>query len=228
MINSRPRDGSRYVTRQLVRAAADVFSINGFDAATTRTIANRAGVNIALIAYHFGNKEGLYRAVLADWAEGLCNAIGRDLSLAPGPAARTEAIVNVFLRHALIEAPGVAGLALRESVAAEASATALRTAGALRPVVELFDGLLPTCETAVASGAELLGLLLRLTAPMPALDGGGTEGFHRARARALALLRLGPAPGDTGVGPQSTSAPQADEVARYPSATPGAGLDFVD
>lgn len=33
--------------------------------ATTREIARRAGQNISTIAYHFGNKEGLYAAVIA-------------------------------------------------------------------------------------------------------------------------------------------------------------------
>lgn len=47
----------------LIEAAMPVFGQAGFEAASTRAIADRAGVNLALIAYHFGGKQGLYLAV---------------------------------------------------------------------------------------------------------------------------------------------------------------------
>jgi AcrR family transcriptional regulator len=47
----------------LLNAALEVFGRDGFHAASTRAIAEAAGVNQALIAYHFGGKEGLYLAV---------------------------------------------------------------------------------------------------------------------------------------------------------------------
>ncbi|MBN9445309.1 MAG: TetR family transcriptional regulator, partial [Bosea sp.] len=47
-------------TRQaLIRAGLDLFGRNGFDATSTREIAQAAGVNSAGIAYHFGGKDGL-------------------------------------------------------------------------------------------------------------------------------------------------------------------------
>ncbi|MDX5627254.1 MULTISPECIES: transcriptional regulator CecR [unclassified Brenneria] len=52
--------------QQLMQAALEVFGEYGPQAATTRDIANRAGQNIAAIAYHFQSKEGLYLAV-AGW-----------------------------------------------------------------------------------------------------------------------------------------------------------------
>jgi AcrR family transcriptional regulator len=48
----------------LVRAAIEAFGHDGFAAASTRAIAQAAGVNQALIGYHFGGKPGLYRAAL--------------------------------------------------------------------------------------------------------------------------------------------------------------------
>ncbi len=52
------------ITREvLIEAALDVFGHDGFDAASTRRIARKAGVNQALIGYHFGGKRGLYEAV---------------------------------------------------------------------------------------------------------------------------------------------------------------------
>lgn len=50
-------------TRQaLIRAGLDLFGRNGFDATSTREIAQAAKVNSAGIAYHFGGKDGLRKA----------------------------------------------------------------------------------------------------------------------------------------------------------------------
>ena len=46
----------------LLRAAIEVFGHDGYHAASTRAIAAAAGVNQALIGYHFGGKQGLYLA----------------------------------------------------------------------------------------------------------------------------------------------------------------------
>jgi AcrR family transcriptional regulator len=47
----------------LILAALDLFGRSGYDATSTRAIAQAAGVNQALIGYHFGCKRGLYLAV---------------------------------------------------------------------------------------------------------------------------------------------------------------------
>lgn len=60
----RPRDGDSEDTRRdILRAAEECFATSGFVGATTRQVAARAGVNVATLHYHFGNKEKLYRAV---------------------------------------------------------------------------------------------------------------------------------------------------------------------
>jgi AcrR family transcriptional regulator len=57
--------GSGADTRELiVRAALQAFSEQGFDGATTREIAARAGVNHGLIPYYFGSKPKLWRAAV--------------------------------------------------------------------------------------------------------------------------------------------------------------------
>ena len=48
---------------RLIEAALDLFGRHGFDGASTRRIADEAGVNISMISYYFGNKEGLLVAV---------------------------------------------------------------------------------------------------------------------------------------------------------------------
>jgi AcrR family transcriptional regulator len=52
-------DGTR---QALIRAGLDLFGRNGFDATSTRELAQAAGVNSAGIAYHFGGKDGLRQA----------------------------------------------------------------------------------------------------------------------------------------------------------------------
>jgi len=48
---------------RLIHAALDAFGRYGFDGAATREIARKADANLAAIAYHFGSKEALHRAV---------------------------------------------------------------------------------------------------------------------------------------------------------------------
>jgi TetR/AcrR family transcriptional regulator len=50
--------------RALVAAATRLFAERGFDAVPIGAVAAEAGVNKALISYHFGGKRGLYRAIL--------------------------------------------------------------------------------------------------------------------------------------------------------------------
>jgi TetR/AcrR family transcriptional regulator, regulator of cefoperazone and chloramphenicol sensitivity len=55
--------GERARTRLLLEAAR-IFSEKGYAKASTREICAAAGLNVAAIHYHFGGKDGLYRAVL--------------------------------------------------------------------------------------------------------------------------------------------------------------------
>jgi AcrR family transcriptional regulator len=49
---------------KLVSAALDVFTEKGFEAASTRQIAARVGVNHGLIPYYFGTKQRLWQAAV--------------------------------------------------------------------------------------------------------------------------------------------------------------------
>jgi AcrR family transcriptional regulator len=54
---------------RLLSAALDEFSAHGYAGARVSAIAARAGLNAQLISYHFGGKEGLYRALHEQWLE---------------------------------------------------------------------------------------------------------------------------------------------------------------
>lgn len=56
-------------TRGAIRTVAEeLFAEHGIDGVTTRALAERAGVNMAAVNYHFGNKENLIHTVFRDVA----------------------------------------------------------------------------------------------------------------------------------------------------------------
>lgn len=52
---------------KLIQAAIRQFSLHGFGSTTLRSLAEEAGVNISLVSYYFGSKEGLYRAAISQF-----------------------------------------------------------------------------------------------------------------------------------------------------------------
>lgn len=50
----------------LVQQARDLFTVMDYDKVSTRLIAQRAGVDIGMIRYYFGNKAGLYETMLRE------------------------------------------------------------------------------------------------------------------------------------------------------------------
>jgi len=83
---------------RILRAALEAFSENGFDGATTREIAARAGVPLGLLQYHFGGKPKLWRAAV-DRAFGVLRG-GLDNVLAdPGPADDRERLGLLIRAH---------------------------------------------------------------------------------------------------------------------------------
>ncbi|HKG21665.1 MAG TPA: TetR/AcrR family transcriptional regulator [Blastocatellia bacterium] len=55
----------------ILAAAEELFAARGFAGTAIRQIAANAGVNGAMVHYYFGNKEGLYRAILEMAAGGV-------------------------------------------------------------------------------------------------------------------------------------------------------------
>ena len=55
---------SQDAKEKLLAAGTKLFAEKGFAAISIRELATAAGVNSALISYHFGGKEGLYEAVI--------------------------------------------------------------------------------------------------------------------------------------------------------------------
>ena len=60
------KEGSR---EKLLEVAIELFAQKGLEGVSTRDLARAAGVNISLISYYFGGKEGLYVTAIREFAE---------------------------------------------------------------------------------------------------------------------------------------------------------------
>jgi len=82
----RPSSGAR---ERLLDAGLEVLKADGYAGLTTAKVATRAGQNKALIAYHFGSKQGLVAAVGREVGDSITEEMLRDLE---GVAAVEELI----------------------------------------------------------------------------------------------------------------------------------------
>jgi len=77
---------------RILAAAEEVFAAKGFQGASTREIAARAGVNISSLHYHWASKETLYFAVFRNLFDRIVDLLQNTLApLLVGPR-RAEAI----------------------------------------------------------------------------------------------------------------------------------------
>jgi AcrR family transcriptional regulator len=82
-----PRDSA--ATRQrLLHAAQDEFTAHGIAGARVDRIASAANANKAQIYHYFGDKDGLFNAVLESFTEAAVGAVPIDADALPGYAAR--------------------------------------------------------------------------------------------------------------------------------------------
>ncbi|MEU4330373.1 TetR/AcrR family transcriptional regulator [Nonomuraea dietziae] len=72
---------------RILDAALDEFSAKGYSGARTAAIAKRAGVNVQLISYYFGGKEGLLEELLTSWQKRRSKLV---------PASKAEPFLESF------------------------------------------------------------------------------------------------------------------------------------
>ena len=89
--------------RRLLDAAGEIFSAKGFKASTVREICRTARANVAAVHYHFGDKEGLYKALLVEAFEAGLRRYPPNMGLKPEASAeeRLYAFVHSFLLRML-------------------------------------------------------------------------------------------------------------------------------
>jgi len=88
--------------QRLLDSAAHEFARHGYAATRVRDIVDAAGVNLAAVNYHFGGKEGLYRATLAMLATRARDAVPTDspeMRLLPPEEQLREFARSTLLRY---------------------------------------------------------------------------------------------------------------------------------
>lgn len=152
------RRGPSTTRQQILEAAREVFADRGVDG-TTREIAQRAGVDPAMIAHYFGSKGGLFQAVTAlqiDPADVIAPVLDADAS----DAARQllTALVRTWDAHAPVLSAVVRSATRNTVLAGQVRTFVLERA--VRPVVTRFspDDRIDTRAALLAS--QITGLML--------------------------------------------------------------------
>ncbi len=129
---------------KLLDAAGQVFAESGFQAATVREICSCAGVNIALVNYHFGDKLELYTEVLRHSVGASGNGIINQAIRGTGPPeeAFRELIYAMLLRVCRADRPGWHFRLMMHEFAQPTPAMASVINETMRPVYDRFRELI--------------------------------------------------------------------------------------
>ncbi|HBE00997.1 MAG: hypothetical protein A2096_12605 [Spirochaetes bacterium GWF1_41_5] len=100
---------------KILDIAFELFAANGFAATSIRQIAAKAEVNLAMIGYYFGGKEGLYRAVVNSRISEFNESILQEIKSEKNIKKRVE-IFSHKLMNSLISTPSILTIITRELV----------------------------------------------------------------------------------------------------------------
>ncbi|HZW07278.1 MAG TPA: CerR family C-terminal domain-containing protein [Phycisphaerales bacterium] len=162
---TRSRGAADATTRlRLIEAAGPVFARRGFADATVREIVAAAGANIAAVNYHFGDKLGLYRAVLEHYAAAAIAAHPVPSGAQTDPRAMLGAFVAAFLERLFHEGKPawMSQIIAREMVEPTPAFQQLADSHmrpqleALRAIVSRLMGLPPTDERVHRCAASVI------------------------------------------------------------------------
>jgi AcrR family transcriptional regulator len=125
---------------RILEAAAREFAARGFDGATVDRIARRAGVNKAMLYYHFRSKADLYRTILRALFHDVARAV-EGVRDAGGPADRQVERFAAAVAAQAVARPHFPGIWLRELADGGRQLDA-RIVGELRRVIVVLAGML--------------------------------------------------------------------------------------
>ena len=101
--------------RERILAAAEKrFAAQGYEATRLEDIGAEVGVGRSVVLYHFGDKRGLYAAVLADLFDGCLSVLRRALAGAGDLPSRIENAVRAAVDF-MAARPAAARIAMREA-----------------------------------------------------------------------------------------------------------------
>ncbi len=77
---------------RLLRAAAELFASQGYDAVSVDEVAAAADRSSGAVYAHFGSKQGLLRALLDSWKDTTATVVQAEFAISPDPSSRMEAL----------------------------------------------------------------------------------------------------------------------------------------
>jgi AcrR family transcriptional regulator len=191
-LGRRPGGGSDARDAILV-AARELFAENGFERTTLRAVAERAGVDQALIAHYFSNKDGLLAAALAFPVDPAVVLAGLDLDRATAGPAILRRLLMVWETQPEVRTRMIA--ILRTGLSHEHAAEIMRDVlgrtvlAAIRDLVEPDQSEL----RAALIGSHVGGLMLaRYVLAVPGVADASTEDLVAAMGPALQHYITGP------------------------------------
>jgi AcrR family transcriptional regulator len=125
---------------RILTAAAEVFSEIGFGGARVDEIAQRAGINKAMLYYHVGDKEQLYATVLISTIDGAYARLLAATEKAATPSEKLQGILDTFAELGATN-PHLVPMMLREVASGGATLPdemLLRMAQVFRAVAEVL------------------------------------------------------------------------------------------
>jgi len=135
---------------RIVDVAQDLFAEHGFEAVSMRDIASAAGVSLALLTYHFGTKDRLYREIFARQKAVLEARVAHLRAVDPAAEDRLDLIVAAFVEPQMQLRETPAGLAFAQLLAREATDPSSERRGIIE---ELYD---PMARQFIAALQEAL------------------------------------------------------------------------
>jgi AcrR family transcriptional regulator len=150
----RPQQRALETRTALLDTAIAGFSAKGFDGISVRQLEEAAGVKRGLVAYHFGDKEGLWRAAVAQ----LFSALGQDfinrvetlVDIAPPEAAR--AMIRAFVRYSAAH-PELNRLMMQESLS-DSWRVATLVDEHIRPMLDRLAEVMPEAAALIWGDGE--------------------------------------------------------------------------
>lgn len=165
-----PRPDGDATRARIIDAAGQLFGDKGFAETTSKAIAAKAEVDIASINYHFGSRDGLYDAVLAEAHRRLVSVseLSAIVNAAEAPEARLRSLLELIVSRAMGERGWNAHVLARELLSPTSHLDVL-FAEEMPPKFQLISRLLSEITGVPAGDPCLLRCAISVGAPSAVL-----------------------------------------------------------
>jgi AcrR family transcriptional regulator len=142
----------------IMEAAGEIFAEEGYPKATVRDICHQAGANIAAINYHFGDKKGLYLAVLKHYQGLSFQSYPPNLGIekTQSPEAKLKAFIRSFLMRIMDDgSPAWFGKLLAREFTQPTWAFDILVKETIRPSFQILTSIVAAILNKEAKGREV-------------------------------------------------------------------------